>query len=180
MNEGLIPRRYAKALYKVAVGRGDADLLYGLMNRLVAACSQQPSLAGVIANPFVSVADKTGRIVSAAGEGSGNSTLTDFLRLLADNRRLDMVFAIAREYAALYRREKGIYKVEVVSAAPLSDSDEKRLKDLINKNLQGGTMEYSSRVNPDLIGGFTVTIDNRKLDASVSNEFKQLRVSLLK
>ena len=91
-----------------------------------------------------------------------------------------MVFAIAREYAALYRREKGIYKVEVVSAAPLSDSDEKRLKDLINKNLQGGTMEYSSRVNPDLIGGFTVTIDNRKLDASVSNEFKQLRVSLLK
>ncbi len=41
-------------------------------------------------------------------------------------------------------------------------------------------MEYSSRVNPDLIGGFTVTIDNRKLDASVSNELKQLRVSLLK
>ena len=91
-----------------------------------------------------------------------------------------MVFAIAAQYTLLYRREKNIYKVEVVSAAPLSDDDESRLKKIINGNLQGGTMEYTSRVNPDLIGGFTVTIDNRKLDASVSNELKQLRVNLLK
>lgn len=180
MNEGLIPRRYAKALYKVAVERGDDSLLYGLMNTLSDACAAQPSFAGVIANPFVSVKDKTDLITAAAGAGSDNSTFADFLKLLAENRRLDMVFAIAREYSALYRQEKGIYKVEVVSAAPLTDSDEKRLKNLIEKNLQGGTMEYSSRVNPDLIGGFTVTIDNRKLDASVSNELKQLRVTLLK
>ena len=180
MNEGLIPRRYAKALYKVAVERGDADLLYAVMNRLNDACAAQPSLAAVVANPFVSVKDKSGLVTTAAGEGSDNPTFADFIKLLAANRRLDMIVAIAREYSALYRQEKGIYKVDVVSAAPLSDNDEKRLKDLIEKNLQGGTMEYSSRVNPDLIGGFTVTIDNRKLDASVSNELKQLRVNLLK
>ncbi len=180
MNEGLIPRRYAKALYKVAVERGDADLLYAVMNRLSDACAAQPSLAAVVANPFVSVKDKSGLVTTAAGESSDNPTFADFIKLLAANRRLDMIFAIAREYSALYRQEKGIYKVDVVSAAPLSDNDEKRLKDLIEKNLQGGTMEYSSRVNPDLIGGFTVTIDNRKLDASVSNELKQLRVNLLK
>lgn len=180
MNEGLIPRRYAKALYKFAVERGDSEVLYGLMNKLVDASQNEASLQGVIANPFVSVDDKCGLLRTAVGAGSSNTTFEDFLKLLAGNKRLDMIFAIAREYASLYRREKGIYKVEVVSASALSDEDEKRLKGIIEGNLQGGQMEYTSRVNTDLIGGFTVTIDNRKLDASVSNELKQLRVNLLK
>ncbi len=40
-------------------------------------------------------------------------------------------------------------------------------------------MEYTFRVDPDLIGGFTVDIDNERLDASVKNELKQLRLRLL-
>ena len=40
-------------------------------------------------------------------------------------------------------------------------------------------MEYSFVTDPDLIGGFVVTIDNRQLDASVKNELKQLRLKLL-
>lgn len=180
MNEGLIPRRYAKALYKVAVEGGDADALYTLTNKLVDASMAETSLVNVVANPFVSVNDKCELIKTAADSGADNATFNDFLKLLAENKRLDMVFAIAREYTSLYRREKNIYKVDVVSAAPLSDDDESRLKKIIDSNLQRGTMEYSSSVNPDLIGGFTVTIDNRKLDVSVSNELKQLRVNLLK
>lgn len=40
-------------------------------------------------------------------------------------------------------------------------------------------MEYHHRVDPSLIGGFTVTINNEKLDASVADELKQLRLKLL-
>ena len=40
-------------------------------------------------------------------------------------------------------------------------------------------MEYSQRVDPDLIGGFVINIDNEQLDASISNELKQLRLKLL-
>lgn len=180
MNEGLIPRRYAKALYKVAVDRGDADRLYTLMNRLATVALAEGTIVDTVANPFVTVSDKCNLLRTAAGEGADNATFGDFLKLLADNRRLDMVFAIARDYAALYREQNNIYKVDVVSAAPMEPAEEGRLKKIIEQNLNGGTMEYSCRVNPDLIGGFTVTIDNRKLDASVSNELKQLRVNLLK
>ena len=180
MNEGLIPRRYAKALYKVAVERGDSDRLYILMDRLSEIARTESSIVDTIANPFVSVNDKCDLLKTAAGEGSDNATFVDFLKLLADNRRLDMVFAIARDYAALYRQQNNIYKVDGVSAAKMESVEEERLKKIIEQNINGGTMEYSCRVNPDLIGGFTVTIDNRKLDASVSNELKQLRVNLLK
>ena len=41
-------------------------------------------------------------------------------------------------------------------------------------------MEYSSKVDPSLIGGFTVDIDNERLNASVAHELKQLKLSLIK
>lgn len=180
MNEGLIPRRYAKALYKVAVERGDAESLYGMMNRLTQAAAAQPPLRDAIANPFVSAGDKTALLATAAGSSQTDTTFTDFLSLLAHNKRMSLAIDIARAYASLYRQERGIRKVDVVSAAELSPDEENRLKKLIGDHLSGDAMEYSSHVDPDLIGGFTVGIDNERLDASVRNELKQLRLNLLK
>lgn len=40
-------------------------------------------------------------------------------------------------------------------------------------------MEYSSIVDPDIIGGFIVAIDNDRLDASIATELKQLKLNLL-
>ncbi len=67
----------------------------------------------------------------------------------------------------------------MVSAAPLDPAVEKRIKALVEANLHGGTMDFSSSVNPDLIGGFVVNIDNERLDASLRNQLKELRLSLL-
>ena len=89
MNEGLIPRRYAKALYKVAVERGDDRELYDLMNRLVTTADAQPGLSQAISNPFVSDSDKIALLTTAAA-AENDKTFADFLKLLAQNRRLDM------------------------------------------------------------------------------------------
>lgn len=79
----------------------------------------------------------------------------------------------------LYRSQHHIYLVTVTSAAPMAQAEEERLRKLILRHLDGGTMEYHHRVDPSLIGGFTVTINNEKLDASVADELKQLRLKLL-
>ncbi|MDE7442643.1 MAG: F0F1 ATP synthase subunit delta [Muribaculaceae bacterium] len=50
---------------------------------------------------------------------------------------------------------------------------------MIEKHLNGGSMEYSERVDSGLIGGFVINIDNEQLDASVRSELKQLRLKLL-
>ena len=52
MNEGLIPKRYAKALLKLATERGDDSRIYTLMQALSASFASQPSLAAAIRNPF--------------------------------------------------------------------------------------------------------------------------------
>lgn len=192
MNEGLIPKRYAKALYKFACEKG-ADLgLYRLMGNLGRSFADNPTLDSTVANPFVGDNEKIGLLktaaaVSVAHEAGANEAGTkavevysDFLTLLTANKRLPMAAAIARAYCDIYRKENRIYKVTVVSAAPLDAEEKDRLTRLIESHLKGGKMEAVFSTDPGLIGGFTVDIDNERLDASVKNELKQLRLKLLK
>ena len=57
MNEGLIPRRYAKALYKVALERNQGKRMYDLMQTLASSFDANHDLAATVANPFVAQAD---------------------------------------------------------------------------------------------------------------------------
>lgn len=179
MNQGLIPRRYAKALYKFALEKGADKRLYELTGNLVNAFLSQPALQEAVTNPFVTADDKTALLKTAAGAEKDDTVFADFLSLLGQNNRIDFVRDIALAYRDIYRQTNGIYRVTVTSAAPLDAEGESRLKDLIERHLGGASMEYVAKVDPELIGGFTVSINNEKLDASVANELKQLRLKLI-
>lgn len=202
MKEGLIPKRYAKALYKFALEKGADKGLYSLMGNLVKSFADNPALDPAVANPFVDDTKKIDLLTTAAGvattgeassskEADGEassskdadkatvSAFTDFLKLLRQNKRLPMASAIARAYCDIYRKENRIYRVTIVSAQPLDAAEADRLKKLITSHLKGGSAEFTMATDPELIGGFTVDIDNERLDASVKNELKQLRLKLL-
>ena len=179
MNEGLIPRRYAKALLKFAVERGDDKRLYELTDNLAASFVSHPDLETTVANPFIAPDKKIQLLTTAAGATDKDTTYLDFLKLLRKNNRIDMARSIALAYGEDYRKNNGIYKVEVTAAAPMDRDEEQRLKTLIQGHLKGGTMEYTFRVDPELIGGFTVSIGSEKLDSSVRNQLKELRLKLL-
>ena len=54
-----------------------------------------------------------------------------------------------------------------------------KLRDVVQKAFEGYTLEFVSRVNPDLIGGFVIDVNSTRMDASISNELEQLRQKLL-
>ncbi|MDE6334315.1 MAG: F0F1 ATP synthase subunit delta [Muribaculaceae bacterium] len=179
MNEGLIPRRYAKALYKVAVERKVDERVYVLMQTLVSSFDNTSGLQGVVSNPFVRQYQKEKIIITPVGAGAADTTFADFLKMLAHNKRIDMVNEIAHAYVDIYRQQRNIRKVEVVSAAPLDSAVLGRITSLVERHLHGATMEFTTTVDPALIGGFVINVDNQRLDASVSNQLKELRQSLL-
>lgn len=180
MDQGLIPRRYAKALYMVAAENHTDSLMYSRLNTLVDAFVAEPQLGKTMANPFIPAADKSALLFTAAQTSAADAPeLARFFALLEENGRMPMVRDIVLAYLGIYRREHHIYKVDVVSAAEMPSPTRKRLESLIEGQIPDGSMEYSFSVDPDLLGGFTVSIDNQRLDASVKNELKQLRLKLL-
>ena len=116
MDQGLIPNRYAKALYKFALEKGAADRVYELMKCLCASFAGQPRLQEVVANPFVATEDKTGLLTTAACAKSTDTVFADFLKLLVENRRIDIVRLIALRYLDIYRRANNICLVKIVTA----------------------------------------------------------------
>lgn len=179
MNEGLIPRRYAKALLKFAKEKSCAERVYSQMQTLARSFAGNSGLTDALKNPFVDDKAKRQLVLAAAGSDDMDSVLGDFVSLLMQNNRVGMTRDIAIAYQDLFRKANNIYPVEITSATEMDEAELKRLKQLIEKHLHGATAEYTLNVNSELIGGFVVNIGSERLDASLQNELKQLRLKLL-
>ena len=67
MNDGLIPNRYAKALYKFAIEEKASEEVYLQMKRLSESYEALPELKKTVDNPFLPVADREKVLLSASG-----------------------------------------------------------------------------------------------------------------
>ena len=178
MNDGLIPNRYAKALYKFAIENGQQQSVYNEVKQLAASYDAMPELKAAISNPFIAVEEKEKVLLTAACAKQGGC-LDRFLLLVIDKNRVDYLRPISLAYLKQYRQDNGIANVEIVTATELPEQEINGIVDVVKKQLSGKSLEISKSVDSDLIGGFTVSVDGQVLDASVKNELKKLRLKLL-
>lgn len=179
MNDGLIPSRYAKALYKLAVENGDCDEIYEQLRALSTRYTAIDELKRVMVNPYIPAEEK-GRVMLLAAGAKPGSSLDKFILLIIRNNRAEFLRKIALSYVDLYREKHNIAKVEITTAAEMPEKEIQAILDIVKNKLGDGvTLEVTTEVDPELIGGFTVTIGDVLLDASVKNELKKLRLNLL-
>ena len=179
MSDGLIPRRYAKALYKYAVENGDAQEIYELLKKLSFRHAAIDELKRAVLNPEVSDEAKGAFMLKLAG-GRPGSSLDKFLLLCVRNNRSEYLQKISLAYIDLYREANDIAPVEITTAVPMPEAELNAIVDIVKKRLGAKTLEIHQRVNPELIGGFTVAINGLVLDASVKRELNELQLQLLK
>ena len=179
MNDGLIPSRYAKALYKLAVENGDCDEIYEQLRALSTRYTAIDELKRVMINPYIPAEEK-GRVMLLAAGAKPGSSLDKFILLIIRNNRAEFLRKIALSYVDLYREKHNIAKVEITTAAEMPEKEIQAILDIVKNKLGDGvTLEVTTEVDSELIGGFTVTIGDVLLDASVKNELKKLRLNLL-
>lgn len=178
MNEGLIPNRYAKALYQYASAQGQSASVYEQTARLADSYGRESKLAKAVENPFLSVADKTGLLLAASG-AEQEGCLDKFFRLVFSHGRETLMLSMALAYGKKYREANRISQVEIVTASELPAGSMDSIRKTVQAHLGDRTLEYRERVEPSLIGGFTVRVDSQLIDASMSNELRKLRLKLL-
>lgn len=178
MNDGLIPQRYAKALYKLAEDKGNAAAVYEEMKHVADAFQSNAELNKVLSNPFVSREDKENLLLAAAG-GKVEDDYRSFVKLILDHDREEFAREMAIAFRDIYRRNNKISSVTLTTAANLSETQLQKIKNIVASAFPDHTLEWNFKVNPDLIGGFVVDVDSSRLDASISNELEQLRTNLL-
>lgn len=179
MDDGLIPYRYAKALYKFALEHGKQEEVYDIVKEVVNSFQKNPALIKVLSNPFVDNADKEKLLLSAAGP-EADDAYSRFVKLILEHGREDFAYGMMLAYRDIYRRENHISQAVITTAAPLPEGQMSKLCGLVASAFKGSVLEFSRQVNPDLIGGFVIDVDSVRMDASVSNELEQLRQTLLR
>ena len=172
MNEGLISKRYAKALYDHASGIHEESLLYHRMQILATLWQKMPDLKESLRSPMVSVADKTKLLQNATGKNAEQSYL-DFVDLVVVNHRLDSLYMIALSYQLIYRQRKRISVVHLVSANQLPYKSLERIR-LFTEQQTHGKVEFSNRIDPSIVGGFIFQLNDLRIDASVKGQLERI------
>ena len=102
----------------------------------------------------------------------------DFMHLIIKNSREDLVHPIAEAFIKLYKKDQNILDVTVISATKLDDAAKAKILTKINTGFQG-TIELTEKIDPSLIGGFIIRIDDKQIDASIASQLTNLRNILL-
>ena len=179
MSDGLIPRRYAKALYKFAVENGDSEEIYELLKKLSFRYASIDELKRAVLNPEISDEEKDAYMLKLVG-GAPGSSLDKFLLLCVRNNRAEYLQKISLAYVDLYREAHEIAHVVITTAVPMPDAEVNEIIDIVKRRLEAKSLEIERVINPELIGGFKVTINGLVLDASVKRELNELRLQLQK
>jgi F-type H+-transporting ATPase subunit delta len=176
MNSGLVSTRYANALLNFAIESGEQEQVYARMKLLSQLFFEVPELKEIVQNPSIPTKEKKNIIVTACG-GALPTSLDKMIELILENERENQLQFITQRFIDLYRKRFRIQAGKLITAVPIEEETKKRLMGKI-RHLIGNTLEIETVVDPDIIGGFILNLDDYRWDASVSGELERIRQSL--
>jgi len=115
MDEGLIARRYALAMLKVAQKYNAAEEVYQKMKTFEQNYISHPDLHKALLNPILSPRDKEQLLTIAIGIEPGTLYLRG-IRLLIKNHREMYIRSICLMYQKLYRKVYQIGRIKIITA----------------------------------------------------------------
>jgi len=165
---------YAKAFLAAAESAG---VTQAAVDELTAIDSEvlerYPRLSAVFASGFISAEDKT-KIVDRIFASRVSPLVLNFLRVLAQHERLEVLPTIAHAAREQYAQIRGLVRVEVSTAAPLSEQLAAKIKEQL-RGMIGGEPVLVPRLKPELIGGVVLRVGDAVYDGSVAAQLAGVR-----
>jgi F-type H+-transporting ATPase subunit delta len=168
-----VARRYARALRSLAAQEARLEPVAQELVQFEHVLADEAMLRDVLLRPWVKAAAQRA-IVASVTERLGLSLLTrNFLGLVAQRRRLELLPEIVAAYRALVDEAAGRARARVRSAAPLTDAEGAALREHLGRRLRK-TVLLETEVDPTLLGGFVAEVGTMLWDASLRGQLRRL------
>jgi F-type H+-transporting ATPase subunit delta len=169
--------RYAKALLQLA---SEQNILPQVSNdmKLVYQTIRQSHEFSVFLNSPIIKPDKKQAVLTHIFADKVSELTIKFFQLLVSRKRERYIEVIADQFVNLYNKHLGVQLVQVTSAVALDDSLRAKVLQLVKK-VSKSEVELIEQVNPKIIGGFIIRMDDKQLDRSVSSELLNFKKYLL-
>ncbi len=167
-------RRHAQAVFEIAVEkntldkwRSDLDLLAGVFG--------DAELVPVLESPKIRFEDKADVITKNLSTVSTEAL--NLAKLLILRHRVKIMPQLALEYGIMMDRRQGIEHAQVTTAVEMDSSAESKIKEELAK-ITGSKVELTTKIDPDIIGGFVARVGDKVIDGSVRNRLQNLKQNI--
>lgn len=165
--------RYAKAILNLAKENKIEAEVNNDMKLILETIESSGDLQLLLKSPITKASDKR-KVLNAIFGEKVNAVTKGFFNLLEENKRIVMLPSVAKQYKVIYDFDKNIQVAKVTTAVALTPALEQKIQDKIVA-ITGNSAAIENVINPDIIGGFILRVGDIQYDASISNQFKELR-----
>jgi F-type H+-transporting ATPase subunit delta len=173
MSEFKVASRYAKSLADLARERGVLTEVHQDMVLFAKVCEENRNLRLLLRNPIINRDIKLKSIRSIFAAHVHKLTIS-FFEISVRKHREDMLEPIAIEFHKLYNRMNNIEQGKLITAVPLNDALLGQFEQEVCR-IAGKQVELDIKIDPQLIGGFILTIGDKQIDDSVRRHLNDLR-----
>lgn len=177
MDQSAITVRYAKAFFLTAKEKNLLDSFKSDIELVFSVCENSSDFILLLESPIVKTSKKSD-LLSAIFKKKVNELTMNFLLLIAKNKREVHIPGICRNFLDLTRKDQNIKSAILTTAAEMDAEIIKKVEALLGKELDA-TIELSTSVNPDILGGLVLRLDDQQYDASAATQLKKIKQSLL-
>jgi F-type H+-transporting ATPase subunit delta len=174
---GSIARRYAKALFGLAVEMGRVEPWNESLQALKEVIQGSPDLVDVLSNPVYSKEQRRAIVEKLAAALGLDPQPANLLFLLGDRNRLSYLGAVVDTFGALADEHLGRLRARVTSAVPLDPSTAQAIADRLSQSTRARVL-LDRVVDPALIGGVVAQVGRFVFDGSVRTQLEDLRRQL--
>ncbi len=170
---------YAEAFLQVASSRKEVDKVVEQAKEILILWHDCPAFSEAMSSPVLEVEAKKAALEKMFSDQVTPSFL-NLLKLLADRQRIGLLDAVLERMLELYREQRNIALATVTSASSLNEDQQADLLKKIQAVAGTDNLELNLKVDPDLIGGFVVSVGSKVIDASLSGQVRRLGLALAK
>lgn len=164
--------RYAKALMELALEQGVLERVCEDMKLIGSVCRSNRDFVLLLKSPLVK-ADKKQFILHEVFKGKISELSDLFVQLLTAKRREAYLDSIAEKFVEQYKEHKKILTAVITTACGIDEELRKKVLEVI-KSDGNSEVELIEKTNPKLIGGFTLQVGDKRVDASIAKQIRKL------
>jgi F-type H+-transporting ATPase subunit delta len=164
---------YAEALLDLAKSNDSLKETTNDMNIVSQFLANSSDLKKFLGNPLITKAAKKNVVKDILGEQIDGSTLK-FLLLLVERGRIENLDSIAQKFLELSFKQESIEIAKITSSIQLSAQQQKDIAEKLKVITGAKQIKLALKVDPALIGGFTIEIGSQMIDTSIRGQLKQI------
>lgn len=168
---------YAEALFQAARERDELEQTLDDLREFIDALRESEELRLFYYGGQVPEREKR-RAIDALTEGMTRST-TNFLKVLSDNGREEILEEVVLRYEDLVKEHLGRVEVDLITAVELSEEELDGIRERLGRILEGQEVVLHPRVDPEILGGAVFRFGGRMVDGSVRGQLASLREEML-